>query len=577
MLLFTLLLSLTIPTTTIAIPQSSSLIASPIPSLTPSLTPSPTCRCHPHLPCWPSPSEWTLLNATLNGKLISTTPLASICHTTPNHPPYNASACQTLRADWPLPKTHYTSPSSPMAPWFNTETCNPFLPPDAPCTLGALPAYVVNATCADDYIQTINFARTHNLRLVIRNTGHDYLGKSTGSGALALWTHHLKDMRVIRNYTSKVDLYTGPAIQFGAGIQVHEALTFAHHASPTPFTLVAGNCQSVGLAGGYTQGGGHGQLASMYGLAADQVLEWEVVTASGTLLTASRTENEDLYWALCGGGGGVFGAVVSMTSKVYPDGGVVTANLTFRADGGVPGEVFWGVVERLVSGFAAVGDVGGAAIWMLQGGEFGVTPVTVPGSWGQWNVTYSYHISPFPTFYSSYTTMNPLSNVTESQIGGRLIPRSTVNSKMRDLMRAFKQIAGYGAAISGVSLNVSRHAIPDNAVNPAWRESAIDIVLGLPYNFTNRALDAANQQLMTDVLLPFLEAITPDSGAYLNEADIHQPDWQGVFYGESYERLLAVKRKWDPEGLFYAKTGVGSEWWEEREGGRLCWVGMVGI
>lgn len=77
---------------------------------------------------------------------------------------------------------------------------------------------------------------------------------------------------------------------------------------------------------------------------------------------------------------------------------------------------------------------------------------------------------------------------------------------------------------------------------------------------------------MTNDLVPALEAITPGGGAYLNEADFRQPGFQDVFYGDSYSALLAIKEKYDPEGLFYALTGVGSERWASRPDGRLCRV-----
>lgn len=75
---------------------------------------------------------------------------------------------------------------------------------------------------------------------------------------------------------------------------------------------------------------------------------------------------------------------------------------------------------------------------------------------------------------------------------------------------------------------------------------------------------------MTDILIPRLTAISPDSGAYLNEADWRQPDWQSTFYGSNYAALREIKDKYDPEGVFYALTAVGSELWSEQSDGRLC-------
>lgn len=75
---------------------------------------------------------------------------------------------------------------------------------------------------------------------------------------------------------------------------------------------------------------------------------------------------------------------------------------------------------------------------------------------------------------------------------------------------------------------------------------------------------------MTDVLLPQLERLTPGGGVYLNEADFRQRDFQQAFYGGHYERLSAIKDKYDPDHMFYALTGVGSEYWAVAGDGRLC-------
>ena len=82
----------------------------------------------------------------------------------------------------------------------------------------------------------------------------------------------------------------------------------------------------------------------------------------------------------------------------------------------------------------------------------------------------------------------------------------------------------------------------------------------------------ALQDEMTNSVIPQIEAVTPGSGVYMNEADFRQPRWQEAFFGENYEKLMSVKKRWDPEGLFWARKSVGSEAWEEREDGRLCRV-----
>ena len=111
------------------------------------------------------------------------------------------------------------------------------------------------------------------------------MGKSAGAGSLSLWMHKLKFVELI-DYKSSY--YTGKAGKVGAGIQGYE---LNKAASEEGYVFIAGACASVGSAGGYTQGGGHSPLSNVYGLSADNVLEWEVVDGTGRLLKATPEEN----------------------------------------------------------------------------------------------------------------------------------------------------------------------------------------------------------------------------------------------------------------------------------------------
>ncbi|KAJ5086965.1 FAD binding domain protein [Penicillium alfredii] len=502
---------------------------------------SPSCRCFPGDACWPSVKQWSDFNATIGGRLISTTPLGSVCHTSKAFGAYDARACADLKTVWPLPATHYETAWSPMQAWFTNFSCNPFLPPDAPCTTDPFVRYAVNVSSAVDVRKTLAFTSRHNIRVVIRNTGHDYLGKSTGPGAVVLWTYHLKHMESL-HYTSPV--YSGPAMRVGAGVQGFEAMAAAHARNKL---ILTGNCPTIGVTSGYSQGGGHGQLASLFGLAADQILEWEVVSAAGELLTVSPEKHPDLYWALAGGGGGTYAVVLSGVVKVYPERRTATATLTF--DGSeVDPRVFWDVIQHFVVAVLPVVDAGGVAVWAVIEDSFSVTPITLPGG-----------------------TREQLQSHLQSTV--ELLKRHKipyVNHNATALFSALRSIAADDAVISGISMNVSRTQPPNNAVNPAWRNSAISVTLGTTYNYTDRAVDVQRQELMTKELLPRLELLTPGSGAYLNEGDFNQPDWQRVFYGRNYPRLEAIKVRYDPRDMFYARTAVGSERWVERKDGRLC-------
>lgn len=329
---------------------------------------SPPCRCRPDESCWPSNETWNAFNKTLGGKLIKTVPIGAVCHTSQEFVPYDAAACAELQSQWLAAETHVESPSSITAPYYANESCDPFAPASSPCSIGTYVQYTVRATGISDYRTTIEFAKTHNIRLVIRNSAHDYFAKATGPGAIALWTHHLKDVSVV-DYSSPH--YTGKAAKVGAGVSIAEiSQALKQHG----LLAVVGNAPTVGVAGGYTQGAGTSMIASRHGLAADQVLGWEVITAEGELLTATPSKNQDLYWALSGGGGGTYGVVSSMTVKVYPDEQTATAVLQFFSQG-ISTELFYEAVTTYIKNSLALTDAGLGSIFQLSSDFFAVVPI----------------------------------------------------------------------------------------------------------------------------------------------------------------------------------------------------------
>ncbi|KAI1652573.1 hypothetical protein F4813DRAFT_377667 [Daldinia decipiens] len=467
-----------------------------------------------------------------------------------------------------------------MAGFFANMSCDPFTPRNAQCIVGSYVAYVVNASGALEYRETLNFAKKHNIRLVIRNTGHDYMGKSTGAGALAIWTHNIKYKSII-DYTSLT--YTGKAMKIGAGVSTSEAQSMANS---NDLVIVQGDCPTVGIAGGYTQGGGSGPLASKFGLAADQVLEWEVVTGNGDFLTATPNNNPELYWALAGGGGGTYGVVLSMTVKLHPNMPTAGSALFFTE----PTEAYWDIVQAFLLNLPDVLEAGGTIYWqVLPGNIFRMPQSYLPNGTAQdleqllqptlklldqSGISYAFSSRDFPNFQDAFYEMVPETNVTEINLGGRLIPRYLLASEISaaSLTSAIKSIINNGGILAGVSMDVSRPPSSSNAVHPGWRESAFLAFLGTIYNRYNMTSNVVNQRLVTNTLLPILEEITPGGAAYLNEADINQPNWHNVFYGANYPKLISIKKMFDPDDIFWGPTAVGSERWEVTEHGRLCMV-----
>lgn len=119
-----------------------------------------------------------------------------------------------------------------MSPLWQGRTCDP--PAMAAssaknCTIGGFPPYAINATSAKDVQLGVNFARSNGIRIVIKNTGHDFSGKSGGAGALSIWTHHLKDIQYLPEFVEDSDGgYHGPAFKAGSGVQAWEIYEAAH-------------------------------------------------------------------------------------------------------------------------------------------------------------------------------------------------------------------------------------------------------------------------------------------------------------------------------------------------------------
>ncbi|KAL3481553.1 hypothetical protein BJX99DRAFT_218486 [Aspergillus californicus] len=537
-----------------------------------------SCRCIPGDACWPAPATWSHFNKTIDGRLIATVPLGKPCHGSA----YNAAECDALSTEWTQPELHYETSSSIMAPFFANGSCDPFHPIAKPCTLDNYIVYAVNVSKPEHISKAIQFTTEHNIRLVVRNTGHDYNGKSTGAGALGVWTHNLKHIE-IKDWNDTH--YSGKAIKIGAGVQGFEAYAAA---DAQGLEVVGGECPSVGIAGGYTQGGGHSALSSVHGLAADQVLQWEVIDGRGRFLTATRdNEYSGLYWALSGGGGGTYGVVWSMTSKAHPGTPVSGFNLTFT-NTGISKDTFYDAVTLYHSTLPSLVDAGAMSVWYFTNTSFSISPLTGPNipvaklqslvkpftdGLKTLGINYTSYAHQFPSYLSQFNAMQGAIEVGIAQYGGWLIPRSVVQENNQALTAGYRHITESGATFIGVGLNVSKVLVGKdiyNAILPAWRDALIDTTITTRWEWRADEAMLAQQRKMTDDYIPTLSALAPDSGAYMNEGDFRQPNWQEVFYGANYGALRAVKAVYDPDEVFYATAGVGSDEWTVGTGGRLC-------
>lgn len=147
-------------------------------------------------------------------------------------------------------------------------------------------------------LTSLGIARKNNIRLVVKSSGHDYIGRSNAPNSLSIWTHHLRDVKTHDSFHPSRCKATieGTAVTVGAGMQMWDLY---NKLDTLGQTLVGGGGKTVSV-GGYATGAGHSLLSARYGLAADNVLEMEVVTPKGELVIANECQNKDLFWAMRG-------------------------------------------------------------------------------------------------------------------------------------------------------------------------------------------------------------------------------------------------------------------------------------
>ena len=196
--------------------------------------------------------------------------------------------------------------------------------------LGGARSYAVAAQSEADVQVTVAFAAQHNLRLVVKSTGHDWYGRSAGAGALVLWTHELDTVEFADAFVPAgcPASAAGPAATVGAGTQFFQLYP---QAQARGRLLIGGTCDSVSV-GGCWVAGCYGSLSRRYGSAASNLVQVRAVLANGTAVTASACSHPDLFWSLRGGGSGVAAVVTAYTARSHPAPAfLLSGGLTFTA------------------------------------------------------------------------------------------------------------------------------------------------------------------------------------------------------------------------------------------------------
>lgn len=175
------------------------------------------------------------------------------------------------------------------------------------------PGLIVQCKAASDVQNTVKFARKHGIFVAVRGGGHNIAGKALCDSGLLI---DLSQMKTIEVDSSAKKVVCGP----GATLADLDSATQAHG-----LAVPVGINSTTGVAG-LTLGGGFGWISRSHGLTIDNLISAQVVTADGNMVTASESENSDLFWAIRGGGGN-FGIVTSFTFRAHPVGPEVLAGL----------------------------------------------------------------------------------------------------------------------------------------------------------------------------------------------------------------------------------------------------------
>ena len=561
-------------------------------------------RVRPSSPDWPTEDAWDRLKQAVGGRLVKVeTPLAAC------RQPDGAEACTTLFKE--LKNPYYIRDQVGITQtlgWIDGWTFQPSV-------------YAVAARQASDVVAAVNFARERNLRLVIKGGGHSYLGTSNAPDSLMIWTRGMDGITLHDGFAAQgCSDAPQPAVSIGAGaIWMHVYNMVATRAGRY---VQGGGCGTVGVAG-LVQGGGFGSFSKRYGTAAASLLEAESVTADGRLRIANACQHPDLFWALKGGGGGTFGVVTRLTLRTHslPEffGGVfasvrASSDAAFRKLIGHFVAFYaaqlhndrWGEIVNLrrrnvfeiSMSFQGPSREQAEAIWQPFFDRLNASPadytitsaplVAALPARHLWDPDFLRDNFPRAILADDRPGASPdnifwAGNLAEAGhvlygfqsiwLPAQLLMRDRQEQLADALFAASRQHPlelHFQKGLSGASDEVIA-AARDTATNPDVLGAFMLAIVagegppaypGLAGHEPNLA-NARNEAAQIGRAMGELKKIAPSAGSYVAESDYFESDWQTSYWGANYPRLLAIKRKYDPQSLFFVRHGVGTENWSE--------------
>ncbi|KAK0206277.1 hypothetical protein DFS33DRAFT_1381395 [Desarmillaria ectypa] len=527
---------------------------------------------------FPSSDTWRSLNFTLGGKLLFGEPFAKPCWDSDAN---SEAACALIQAQYSnetyrsMTSGGYVNPEWEICITSGDQCLLDYTDPanveplrSTKCKRGSVPAYFIDVHDTKDILTGLSFARKHKISLVVKNTGHDYLGRSSGPSSLALWArasfivviHRFREMSYTPIFVPEgcPSQDSSPGVTVGASVQWFEAYAFAE---ANNITVVGGTDPSVGVAGGWLQGGGHSVLSNTMGLGVDRVLQFKVITPDGVLRVANQCQNTDLFFALRGGGGGTFGIVIESTILASPRVALQAvfvgyANLNATMQKQVVATQVENAVQWAEAGWGGASTPNGAVFINPKADEKSAARTMAPlinfvDSLVDDGVTgASITLTTFQSFASFYAAFLPF---VISPVGVPLALSSRLVNKA-NFKTAENRSALVNAIIdaqNAVDTLLIQSTTPASvkgsgtSVTGKWRESLYHVTVVSRWNWNTTMATRLNQFTRVEDAMSGLRALTPDA-AYFNEASIHEPNHKVSFWGDNYPRLLEIKNRYDP-------------------------------
>ncbi|GAA4216799.1 FAD-binding oxidoreductase [Actinocatenispora rupis] len=410
------------------------------------------------------------------------------------------------------------------------------------------PRMIVRAASVADVVTAVRLARDLDLELGVRCGGHNVTGCAVPDGGLMIDLTPLNEVRVDPQRRRA-------RVQGGALLGALDRAT-----QPYGLATTAGNVSHTGV-GGLTLGGGMGWLARQYGLACDNVVSYTVVTADGEVVTASRTENPDLFWGLRGGGGN-FGIVTEFEFQLHPTGTrTLVAEFDVRAEDAVPVLEGWrdlaAVAPRQATFTAGVSSTPAgpiATVGYVWVGDPAQARRLLPAMRALGRPVAARVTTP------SYLELQRRDDTTGAHTfrrysAGRYLAEFPTAAIEAFLLRGATDLHA-GTWLPGVGLQAHGGAIADVPdADAAFGHRGTMFEYGAGTRWTDPAEDDARMSAARDAgtaLDPYA------SGVYVNSltADDGQRGIRRAYPAAKLARLAALKTGWDPANVFHLNQNV---------------------